>query len=115
MYHVILSKIGLDPVILKILTINNLKLNSSVSLSQWTKARQWKSQFYQNIKQDKNNENICEKTVNSEEGIPIENSDVIKICNSQMTGCKWKAFEEFSYCAFGFWKITIHKDATELN
>jgi len=46
--------------------------------------------------------------VNSGDGIQIENSDVIKTYNRQMTNPKaWRTFEDFTNCAFGYWKITI--------
>jgi uncharacterized Zn finger protein len=32
-----------------------------------------------------------------------------------MTECKWKSFEEFRNCAFGYWKITLPSDANDTN
>jgi hypothetical protein len=32
-----------------------------------------------------------------------------------MAECKWKTFEEFANCAFGYWKITVDKEANESN
>ena len=54
--------------------------------------------------------------VNSSDGVPIESSEVIKIYNKQMSNPKkWRTFDDFCNCAFGYWKITIDKDADENN
>jgi hypothetical protein len=37
-----------------------------------------------------------------------------KTYNKQMLECKWKSFEEYSNCAFGYWKIKIDKDELKL-
>ncbi len=85
----------------------------TISLIQWTKAWQWKTKFYKFVQQDVTNENCW--YVNCSDGVPIENSSVIKLYNNQMADCKWKTFEEFANCAFGYWKITVDKEANESN
>ena len=83
----------------------------TVTLAQWTLDYQYKKQHFNKIFQDKSDPNSW--YVNCSDGIPIENSEVIKIYNKQMNECKWQTFDDFSNCAFGYWKISVDKDANE--
>jgi hypothetical protein len=83
-------------------------------LCQWTLGYQYKTQFGKQVFQEKSEPNFW--YVNSSDGVPIESSEVIKIYNKQMSNPgKWRTFDDFCNCAFGYWKISIDKDADENN
>ena len=77
----------------------------TIVLKQWTLGWQWIKEFSKSVKYDPNNTLIW--FAKSEKGIPIVNSESIRIYNKQMSECKWKTFEELTNCSYIYSKIVI--------